>query len=491
MSKLRPVNRRRQAAREERRQLDAALSTPHATNSGGESGASRTAQAGAGSGLTVVTEGVTTKDGDENGAESYFWKVGYDLLAFRVYGRHHLADPGQGQACSAALQRLHAAKETAEANAKFAKAEPVVCRLLDADGDDPGLVLAVQATGANSMHYAGGNTAEGIQVACRAVGGWRETKGDLLVQFRAAWCIRHGYAEALALVRRIAAAVGIEEDRITLSSVDLKVDVPFEFTPDDVGRFGGHGRRNLDVRTRNSRFTGITFGGEACKGNIYDKRQDVRSLPLWSMHWAHLGITNDTPVWRVEFKLRRKYLKERHAVETADEWNDSVMRCVWNHLTEKYLYMKCEDDAHKERHDGGAVVIRLDPNWERVVTALPAPDRGILPYARRVLSENVVPQMKQAVGNIKSAVRGAGTVGFRGEVARLMQVAQTYAVDGAREWEAAAASSLDSLASRIRAGGFAPYSDVVKESVRLLADGLDRVPASSVAHYRPVPVLSG
>lgn len=108
----------------------------------------------------------------------------------------------------------------------------------------------------------------------------------------------------------------------------------------------------------NKRFSGFTFGrGGQISCRIYDKTEEIkRSQKNWFKNiWSAYGSDTGKTVWRVEFQIRRKVLKELN----IDKMNDvkKNLESVWGYLTQNWLVMK------KRGKDTNISRWKTHPNW--------------------------------------------------------------------------------------------------------------------------------
>lgn len=130
---------------------------------------------------------------------------------------------------------------------------------------------------------------------------------------------------------------------------------------------------------------------------VYDKSEEIRVngkdwfLPLW-------GVSENEHVWRVEFQLRRPFLKSA-GVNCIDDWQ-ARQADIWAYLTAAWFSLREHDNANASRRS-------VTPFWELVQDCAERFGRtsdGLRRQARAV-SPRVEPIVKQAA----SLLVGLGT----------------------------------------------------------------------------------
>lgn len=149
-------------------------------------------------------------------------------------------------------------------------------------------------------------------------------------------------------------------DRIQPSRCDLCVD--FKLSPPLTLEFIEAHRVSRSRKTRcimNNKLLETFYSGSpnaAVQGRIYDKWKEIQQsnkqyfLNLW-------GTDDPQGVWRVEFQLRRPFLKQ-YKVQTLDDLFRTV-GSMWHHLTGEWFSLRHPDTDKSERRS-------IHPWWEAV-----------------------------------------------------------------------------------------------------------------------------
>lgn len=159
---------------------------------------------------------------------------------------------------------------------------------------------------------------------------------------------------------RCAGEISITRD--VVSRVDLHADYQgIGFERIDIENFVSRASHQ-SIERENDVFTGFRFGkrqSRACVGRIYDKTAEIEGkggdywYPLWGDAW-----TPDEVVWRIEFEVHRKTLKELGVTDFASL--KEKVPGLWSHLTQKWLTLRVPgEDQTRSRWS-------LDPRWTKV-----------------------------------------------------------------------------------------------------------------------------
>lgn len=103
-----------------------------------------------------------------------------------------------------------------------------------------------------------------------------------------------------------------------------------------------------DVNYSGRQFTGITIGrGKSILCRIYDKTKEIqKSGKEWFKEiWEKSHCKPDKPVWRVEFQLRRKVLKEFSIDSVEDSFQN--LESLWKYLTGQWLQIRKPEKDRK------------------------------------------------------------------------------------------------------------------------------------------------
>jgi len=135
----------------------------------------------------------------------------------------------------------------------------------------------------------------------------------------------------------------VKENKI--SRIDIATDFDtLTFEPDDIAHFVSRAKEfvrhwaDSDYHTGN-RFSGITIGkGKPLLARIYNKSMEIKKNPAklyFETIWSENGWDTKTEVWRLEFQLRREFLKEVGVSSLEDYLNKEYE--IWAYLTGKWL----------------------------------------------------------------------------------------------------------------------------------------------------------
>ena len=132
----------------------------------------------------------------------------------------------------------------------------------------------------------------------------------------------------------------------------MKID----FSAEDKEKFVTRARK-LDLQFPDSEhyigkvFSGFVIGkGSLLSCRIYNKSLEIlSSSKLWFKEiWKQYGWIEDKEVWRVEFQIRRKILKEFSIFTVEDVF--SKLENIWAYLTQKWLLMKGKSGKNVTRN---------------------------------------------------------------------------------------------------------------------------------------------
>lgn len=171
---------------------------------------------------------------------------------------------------------------------------------------------------------------------------------------------RNGYQRAIENIRRWMEGLGnIEMVKVTRADLTADVNV---FLPDISADFReivtraknkayfGKGQFEVERHYTGIRPSGYRFGSSNLMCRIYDKvAESYKSRKTWFEElWAREGWQRGDPVTRVEFQLRRHFLRQMQ----TDSPNDLIAQApdLWRYLTEEWLTMRVPgEDSHRNR----------------------------------------------------------------------------------------------------------------------------------------------
>lgn len=169
---------------------------------------------------------------------------------------------------------------------------------------------------------------------------------NIRVKFLAGYLWSYGYDEAYAKFLSWFSCFGSGITDSRLSRLDICVDTDeVVFFPEDVDFFTTRAKVKAthfvsDEYKNGRKFSGFTIGrGDSMLARIYNKSEEIKiSGKDWFKDiWRENGWTGDKDIWRVEFQLRRKALKELSLSRVEDL--SSLEEELWQYLTTKWLRM--------------------------------------------------------------------------------------------------------------------------------------------------------
>jgi len=124
-----------------------------------------------------------------------------------------------------------------------------------------------------------------------------------------------GPNKALADLKLFVGALMDQVDKTICSRADIYADFQgWMPVSEDYDRFVTRSRRNtshIAVHHDGRRFTGFTFGRDAMVARLYDKSLEIaHSGKRWIYEVWGAELDASSPVWRLEFQLRREVLAE-------------------------------------------------------------------------------------------------------------------------------------------------------------------------------------
>jgi len=150
--------------------------------------------------------------------------------------------------------------------------------------------------------------------------------------------------------------LGVKIIRSRISRLDICVDTDkARFVPADIEGFVTRASAKVkhyvsDEYQEGRYFSGITIGrGKPLLCRIYDKSREIKkSGKVWFYPlWMDSGWDWESTVWRVEFQLRRKALKELGIDSVEDLW--SKEESLWSYLTGEWLQLKTPNKDNVSR----------------------------------------------------------------------------------------------------------------------------------------------
>jgi hypothetical protein len=180
-----------------------------------------------------------------------------------------------------------------------------------------------------------------------------------LIRFGARECVEWTLQAIGLWIHDLLEGWGFAIESIHLSEVHLRRDDPEPFTETDQPWMRGHATRNGKVTIhhaiRRGRLTVQTItnigGQKVMSFALYDKRaeQKDRQGVFWPAVWKAYQISDECPIWRAEFRFKRKKLLEL-GFDRFEELGTAAFLKLWYYATEKHLSF-VQEDADRPGHE--------------------------------------------------------------------------------------------------------------------------------------------
>lgn len=204
-----------------------------------------------------------------------------------------------------------------------------------------------------------------------------QNTSPIYVRFISSFLWKHGYKEAFKIFMEwfnITFKVNVIGNRVSRLDICLDTD-EINFVDKDISNFFSKARKreicypeanscvdSLNFKGRN--FTGFVIGkGSPLSCRIYDKTIEiVSSSKDWFKNiWLENNWNIDNTVWRIEFQIRRKVLKELHMSNMEDIYIN--IEGIWAYLTQNWLTLrKISSTKNISRYS-------IDDRWVKVQKA--------------------------------------------------------------------------------------------------------------------------
>ena len=217
-----------------------------------------------------------------------------------------------------------------------------------------GVDFMVQPRGAKGYEWILRNDDVVVCTAREARGGY--VLPEVYVTFRASYLWSHGSTTAVNLFRGwLAKWASVTEDKV--SRCDLCLDIEMKTPLVDLHReivtrakHKGYYLKDLSGYMRGLHDSGYEFGKGNLVGRFYDKTLEIISSKKdWFRDiWTGNGWDGVTPVTRVEFQMRRKFLK----LFQANGYDDLELAAssMWRYCTGDWLRV-CEPPKGKRKNN--------------------------------------------------------------------------------------------------------------------------------------------
>ncbi|MBT4511534.1 MAG: hypothetical protein HOC20_04910 [Chloroflexi bacterium] len=242
----------------------------------------------------------------------------------------------------------------------------------DTDGgriDFRGQLFAVLPTGTRQHQYILKNNDITLKIKPEYNGG--AAYPEVQVRFSSEFLWRDGYMNAYSHVKEwLGDWAYICAEKV--SRVDISVDINDGLPKIDRNHHEvvTRAQRKSTIHTiksyaRGSKLNTLTIGSGDCLCRIYDKIEEIKtqSRKEWFYDlWKNNGYQEGDSVTRVEFQLRRDFLRTMQ-VETVDDLNAQIGD-LWSYLTTKWLTLRKKGkDSNRSRWE-------IKPFWRVVQEAL-------------------------------------------------------------------------------------------------------------------------
>lgn len=192
----------------------------------------------------------------------------------------------------------------------------------------------------------------------------------IFVRFMSEFLWEFGFENALYRFFNWFSSFNIKLLGTRISRLDITLDIDeFVFLKTDIENFVTRANKlarhyvDSDYYT-NNQFSGFTIGrGGKLSCRIYNKTLEIKnSKKNWFYNiWKSYDWQEKNEVWRIEFQIRRKILKEFN-IDTINDIKDNI-EGIWGYLTQKWLLLKeFRSDSNKSR-------CKIDYRWSLVQKA--------------------------------------------------------------------------------------------------------------------------
>jgi hypothetical protein len=178
-----------------------------------------------------------------------------------------------------------------------------------------------------------------------------------------------------------------------VSRVEMYADFAgVSLTLEDMTKFvTSAGRRDIRL-VKKDEVSGIRFGNGSIVARVYDKTKEIKKHKKDYMYELWDGVEKGETVWRVEFQLRRKMLKEC-SIESYDDFV-SKSGSIWKYLTEEWLSQREADNANTTRRSTTAF-------WDKV--------QGVNSFKGKVSGKVRETRRKASIAHLIKVIKGCIT----------------------------------------------------------------------------------
>jgi hypothetical protein len=229
------------------------------------------------------------------------------------------------------------------------------------------------------------------------------------VQFSSGYLWSYGYKQAYDLFSDwFQASTGLKISGTRISRLDICVDTDeCSFNQSDILGVVTYSKSKTlhyvsdvdDVNYSGRSFTGLTIGrGKSILCRIYDKTREIqKSGKDWFKDiWQKNEWNEESPVWRVEFQLRRNVLKEFGINSVEDTF--SSIDSLWKYLTTQWLQIKNPDKNQKVTY------WKNKKKWQIIQSAV---DYDVPVIARSKVKKGNLKKLMDQVGGLLISISAA------------------------------------------------------------------------------------
>lgn len=173
----------------------------------------------------------------------------------------------------------------------------------------------------------------------------RKILPTIYVQIKSELLNCHGFDNTVTEIRNIVTSLMDKIDKESISRVDIFIDFLTDVSFEAIDRSSWVRRaENFHFYCDGDIFTGITIGqGGDISARLYDKTVEIikSRKDFFKTIWQKQGWQEGQQVWRLEFQLKRNFLKQMSVV-TIDDLK-VIINDIWQHCTHEWLRLSVDD----------------------------------------------------------------------------------------------------------------------------------------------------
>lgn len=185
---------------------------------------------------------------------------------------------------------------------------------------------------------------------------------DIYVQVSSELLNCFGLPQSIEKLQKIVSSITTSIEKEVPSRIDLFIDF---IVDKDLGAIDKKSWITRAIKKTNHSEHDVHTGWSIGQGGDISLRSYNKSLEIKKSNkeffeeiWANNGWTEEDKVWRIEFQLRRNFLKQM-TIHTMDEFLLSI-NDVWRYCTEKWVRLAIDDDTVNQSR------WETEPFWEQV-----------------------------------------------------------------------------------------------------------------------------